>query len=292
MSRLGQQINIPTELLRSAVAVAEEGSYAKAAERLGLSQPAVSSQIKRLQKFVGSPVFERTSSGKLALTSKGKVVVALARKLLESSERILAFGRGVDDPQRLRVGLTTNYAEYLLSSLTGNEIAYQIQITTGYSAELAHILRTGDLDIACLADAPPDLGEPSFSWIEEFAWVCSRSFVFEPDRPIPLVACEGVLGDQMIGALERAGLAFTVAFSSADHNARVMATSAGMGLMSLPRRHVREPMIVATKFSLPPMSRVRMDVMVRPGIEPAKIAPLMKLLKALAPANFRRSVKK
>jgi hypothetical protein len=66
-----------------------------------------------------------------------------------------------------------------------------------------------------------------------------------------------------------------------------MATAAGMGLTALPERHIGEPLTIAKHIALPAMATLRMDVLVRAGIEPPKIARLMGLLKALAPANFR-----
>jgi DNA-binding transcriptional LysR family regulator len=283
-----EHINIPTEIMRTVVAVADVGDRKKASELLGLSRQRVSAHLKRLDKIAGGSVFETTpGDGKLAPTSRGKVVIALARRLLASNDEILALR----DDQRLRVGLTTNYAEYLLSQLTKEDILSSIQIITGYSAELAHLLANGSLDIACLANAPNNLGEPSFSWTERFAWVCNKDFAPRPGELLPLVACGGVLGETMFNALERANMPFSVTFSSSDHNARVMATAAGMGLTALPERHVRKPLIVAKHLPLPSMGTLRMDVLVRPGIEPSKIAQLMGFLKALAPANFRRTVK-
>jgi hypothetical protein len=58
----------------------------------------------------------------------------------------------------------------------------------------------------------------------------------QPGHPLPVVAYEGVLGERMIRALEGAGLLFSIAFSSADHGARIMATAAGMGIMGMPAR--------------------------------------------------------
>ncbi len=58
--------HIPTEIMRSVVAISEMGSLTKAAESLGLSQPALTAQIKRLQGLVGGEVFARTSSGATA----------------------------------------------------------------------------------------------------------------------------------------------------------------------------------------------------------------------------------
>lgn len=53
MHKIRPSLNIPTEIVRTIVAVAETGSMSKAGERLGLSQPAVSMQVKRLQRLIG-----------------------------------------------------------------------------------------------------------------------------------------------------------------------------------------------------------------------------------------------
>ena len=53
MQRRYQHTNIPTEIVRTIVVIAEAGSFSKAGERLGLSQPAISAQVKRLQMMVG-----------------------------------------------------------------------------------------------------------------------------------------------------------------------------------------------------------------------------------------------
>ncbi len=61
MHRRYQHINIPTEIVRTLVVIAEMGSFSKAGEKLGLSQPAISAQMKRLQVLVGGTIFERAT---------------------------------------------------------------------------------------------------------------------------------------------------------------------------------------------------------------------------------------
>ncbi len=68
--------NIPTDLLRTLVAVVDLRSFTKAAASLGLTQPAVSAQIKRLQFLLGGDVFDRSVQG-ISLTPQGEMVVEL-----------------------------------------------------------------------------------------------------------------------------------------------------------------------------------------------------------------------
>ena len=59
MHKRHQDLNIPVEIVRTVVAMSETGSLSKAGEGLGLSQPAVSSQIHRLQSLVGGALFSK-----------------------------------------------------------------------------------------------------------------------------------------------------------------------------------------------------------------------------------------
>ena len=77
--------NIPTDLLRTLVAVVDLHSFTKAANSLGVTQPAVSAQIKRLQQLIGADLFDRSGQS-MMLTSHGERVVARARRLLSLNE--------------------------------------------------------------------------------------------------------------------------------------------------------------------------------------------------------------
>ena len=77
--------NIPTELLRTLIAVVDLRSFTKAAQALGVTQPAVSAQIKRLQVLLGGDLFDKSAPG-VTLTEKGEVVVNYARRLLSIND--------------------------------------------------------------------------------------------------------------------------------------------------------------------------------------------------------------
>src|ERR1700760_1230564 len=91
MHRRHQHLNIPIEIVRTVVAISETGSLSKAAERLGLSQPAVSSQVKRLQNLVGGSLFLKTANG-TTTTDLGKLALLQARRILEANDQLLRLG--------------------------------------------------------------------------------------------------------------------------------------------------------------------------------------------------------
>ncbi|MCF8477121.1 MAG: LysR family transcriptional regulator, partial [Pseudolabrys sp.] len=83
--------NIPTDLLRTFVAVVDLRSFTKAAISLGVTQPAVSAQIKRLQFLIGDDIFDRSTHG-VRLTPHGEIVISYARRLLSLNDQIVHLG--------------------------------------------------------------------------------------------------------------------------------------------------------------------------------------------------------
>ncbi|WGR93791.1 LysR family transcriptional regulator [Bradyrhizobium sp. ISRA435] len=118
MHRPRQYSNIPTEIIRTVVAIAETGSLSKAGERLGLSQPAISSQVKRLQSLVGRALFVRTANG-TTTTELGKVAVQQARRILEANDQLLRLGGANGGSQLLRLGISTLLAEEFPQAAAG-----------------------------------------------------------------------------------------------------------------------------------------------------------------------------
>lgn len=80
-------MELDTRHLRVICTIAEAGSLTKAAARLGLSQPALTNQLRRIEKVLGGPLFVRTRQGTTA-TNLGEFVVARARPALGAIDRL------------------------------------------------------------------------------------------------------------------------------------------------------------------------------------------------------------
>src|SRR5580692_11183677 len=106
MHRRYQYINIPTEIIRTVIAISELGSFSKAGAKLGLSQPAISAQMKRLQGLVSGDVFEKAGGG-ISFTPMGRLILTHAKKLLDANDQILSIGGAENDAQQIRLGLST-----------------------------------------------------------------------------------------------------------------------------------------------------------------------------------------
>lgn len=86
-----------TDLLRSFVEVASQGSVSRAAARLGYSQPAVSQHLQRFERHVGGRLVERVSGG-VALTDLGRRVLPVARIAIFAADELAAIGLSLRGP--------------------------------------------------------------------------------------------------------------------------------------------------------------------------------------------------
>lgn len=104
--------------LKYFLAIVEEGSIRKAAERLGMSQPPLSRQIQQLEAGLKVELFERTGRG-MILTGAGQAMVAHARSLLErASQAQKDIHDGSDDPlRRLTIGYLDDFMNGFVSKL-------------------------------------------------------------------------------------------------------------------------------------------------------------------------------
>jgi molybdenum-dependent DNA-binding transcriptional regulator ModE len=104
-------MDVDTRLLRYFLAVAEEGSLTRAAERLFVSQPALTKQIRQLERLLGLPLFTRSRAG-MALTEPGRALADGLPAMLADWDSVLrattAAGRRASHV--LRVGFVASAA--------------------------------------------------------------------------------------------------------------------------------------------------------------------------------------
>jgi DNA-binding transcriptional LysR family regulator len=283
MHRRHQHINVPTEIIRTIVSIAETGSFSKTGEKLRLGQPAVSAQVKRLQLLVGGPLFEKAPGG-VTLTPRGRQILTHARKLIDANDQILSIGGAVQDSPPLRLGLASIYVDRFLACWQPDQFEGGIHFVSDHSAELARGLTDGYVDIACVIDPPATSGELIRRWTEQTVWVRSRHFVLSPGAPIPLVSWPGGLIDRSsIDALEKAGLNYRVVFSSADYEARVAAVRAKLGVMAVPARKVPDTLVTAQDYYLPKLDSLMAGIVVRAESRNARTEKVIAILNSLAP---------
>lgn len=268
MHRRYQHLSIPTEIMRSVVGISEAGSITKAAKLLGLSQPAISSQIKRIEHAVGGSIFQKSANGS-SPTELGKLVLVQARKILEANDQLLLLGGASSEHSFIRLGLSHVCSQWMMEAMSKADMA-EVSIYADNSAEIAKSLLDGFIDIGIfhrLAEMPTDsTAELIEQRDDEVTWVRSKDFTLSPGAPIPLLTWPGQIShDLMVQALERKGMIYRIAFSSPDYYARIQAAKAGIGLMLLPKRLVLAPLIVANEYYLPTLGIPKLMFCAREG---------------------------
>jgi LysR family hydrogen peroxide-inducible transcriptional activator len=162
--------------LRYLVAVAEHRHFGRAAEACFVSQPTLSTQLKKLEETLGVVLFER-SNRRVMLTPQGEQVVQQTQRILVELNALTALSEQLRDPMGgdLRIGIIPTIAPYLLPKvLAPLREAFpnlKIQLTEGQTANITRMLKHGDLDATLLA---LPLGEEN---VEEVA-LLDEDFVF------------------------------------------------------------------------------------------------------------------
>jgi DNA-binding transcriptional LysR family regulator len=137
--------------LRYFVAVAEEGSFTRAAERLWIAQPGLSTQIRRLESELGVQLFERHTRG-VDLTNAGELFLERARAALAAAEAARSTCRDLEAGLvgTIRLGISTgagwHHAPELLETFGRERPAVEITVFESYGGTLLRDLRDGRLD--------------------------------------------------------------------------------------------------------------------------------------------------
>lgn len=282
MLRRFQYVNIPTDIMRSVACIVELGSYSKAAERLGLSQPAISAQIKRLQVLVGGAVFERTAGG-VELNERGKLLMPLLRKALEANDQILQIGGAAQDPRPLRIGVSFVYGERIIRDNSAAKLR-GVNFICDHSVDLMRGLADGYIDV-CAAFAPvASAGKVISHWKEKLVWIRSADFSLSAGAPVPLISWPGMLLDQIsIKLLEANGIAYRLAFTSFEQSCRFAAVRAGLGVMITPDWAIPDGLVAAKEYYLPPIPPVEAAIMISHTVSDDGVRNATSLLSTLAP---------
>lgn len=275
-------MDIDLRLLRSFVQMHEAGSISRAAERMACTQAAMSMRLKMLETEIGAPLFRRIPQG-LETTPRGAELYAKALGVLHAYDEMLSQARIGGTVEKLRLGMPDDYAlGWLGAVLPGLETA-EVDLCCDLSAHLMAGVQKGDLDLALVTLAARPVQAVAMREVA-LHWVGSTTAT-----PARLAAYpEGcVFRRAMTGALEAAGLGWSLALQSRNHagifaavraGVAVTAVAAGTAPADLPE-HVSAP-------GLPPLPKVPVYLVAPP--QPRRIARKVqdRLIAALQMDRF------
>ena len=256
------------------VALAEEGGFGAAAQRMNVSQPALSQQVKELETRLHATLVERLPRG-IRLTRSGAEVLERARRVLAEVgdlERAVRLGGGLSG--RLTLGLIPTVAPYLLpgalTRLRAHDVTLDIRVSEAQTAPLLTALGEGRLDAAVVAAPVHQSGVETLSLVEDrFLYAVSdRHSDRLPRRPRPeavggetlLLLDEGhCLADQ---ALSVCGLARRprIDFGAASLTTLAGLVAEGLGVtllpeLAVPHERAAAPGLALRRFARPEPAR-------------------------------------
>ncbi|TXL69324.1 LysR family transcriptional regulator [Vineibacter terrae] len=151
--------------LRNFVTLAETLNFHRAAERLHITQPPLTTSIRKLEEEFGVPLFTRTARG-VKLTAAGRSALASARRALRvaNETRLAALSGAAGEEGMLRLGFIGSATYVLLPRLIPRfrqlYPRVQLQLRESVTANLLADLRSGDLDAALIRVPIPAVDVP------------------------------------------------------------------------------------------------------------------------------------
>ncbi|MET9491929.1 LysR family transcriptional regulator [Nocardia sp. NPDC006630] len=222
--------------LRYFVAVAEELHFRRAAERLFISAPTLSQQIRAIEREIGGPLLIRGSQG-VELTAAGEVLLKNSRTVLEAAEIALRETRMVANPECavFRLGVVNGAPSWLParieSLLKARQPGARVVLTGGPTADQVRLLDREDVDLAVLrmpVRLPEHLTSTAIA-VEELGIVMSREHPLALRSTIEPVHLRGQelimfardsapeLHDSLLAQLREQGAAVALSESAMSH---------------------------------------------------------------------------
>ena len=242
--------------LRYFCAVAETGSFSRAAEQSHVSQPSLSQQILKLEDELGARLFDRLGRS-VRLTELGKTFLPRAHAVLRELEA--AKGDVVEGKEFIggpvTVGVIPTVAPYFLPPrLTAFSRKFpQVRVTVveEITPVLLDRLRAGTIDVAILAlplrghefDAVPLLTERLFAALPKKHKFNSRPSLFLKDlraEPFLLLRDGHCFRDTAVAACDRARLRPQIVFESGQFSSLLSMVGAGMGVSIVPEMAIEK----------------------------------------------------
>jgi len=242
--------------LRYLVAVAEHRHFGKAAEACFVSQPTLSTQVRKLEDYLGVTLIERTSR-QVLLTPTGEKLVDQARVVLREADELVKIARQARDPfgGEFRLGIIPTVAPYLLSRILPTIRAHfpslEIQLVEAQTETITRELRQGRLDAVILAlpvsgehlHAVPLYAEPFYVAVSPQHPMYGRNSVTDADldsHEVLLLEDGHCLRDQALEVCNRAGAVENTHFSATSIETLRHMVAANIGITLMPELAVDE----------------------------------------------------
>ncbi|MBD9609169.1 DNA-binding transcriptional LysR family regulator [Pseudomonas sp. PvR086] len=270
-------------LLKTFVTVVDEEGFSRAAEKLHLTQSAVSGHVRRLEEQIGKPLLRRTTRSQ-RLTPDGERLVAYARTILALNRDAWAELTRTPFHGRLRIGVSEDFVESRLMR-TFQDFAAQypgmeIDVQVGIPGTLLALMKQGHLElvIGSLCETS-DTG--LLLWQEPLVWAWSAQPVTELPTPLPLALFPEPCPYREVALtqLARAGIAQRTAMLCSSTAGLRAAALAGFAVAPMPVSQLGQGLaVLGAEQGLPDLPDAQFRLFSAPEADQAIVAAVTQLI--------------
>ena len=223
-------VNLPTNLLRSFVAIVDAGSMLNATEHVFVTQSALSLQIRRLEEMVQQSLFTREGR-RLTLTPAGNVMLDYARRVLSLHDEAIAALSAKQFSGPVRVGMVQDFADTLLAGVLGRfaelHPSSHIYARVAGTVELSKLLDRNELDVV-VGFAPAGAGPAVLS--APMRWLGDEELCRRDVLPLAVLEKPCLFRESAISSLEAAGRRYRIAVETPNLSTLRAAVQARLGV--------------------------------------------------------------
>src|SRR5690606_30595891 len=174
--------------LQTFVAIADTGSFTRAANEVHRTQSAVSMQMRRLEERIGKPLFQKDGRTN-RLTEEGERLLSYARRMLRLNRETLAAFDDTSLEGQVRIGSPDDYADRFLPEIMGrfarSNPRVELSVVCEPTINLAELVRRGQLDIALVTQCE-DVRPAEIVRHEPLLWVTSANHWVHEEGVLPM----------------------------------------------------------------------------------------------------------
>lgn len=239
--------------MKTFVAIAESGSFTRAAENVHKTQSAVSMQMRRLEERVGKSLFVRVGR-QSRLTENGERLLHYARRLVQLNDETLAAFDDSELAGLVRLGTPDDYADRflpeILARFSRSNPKAEVSVVCAPTPNLADLISHDELDVAIITHVQKK-GRKHVDLVrrEPLLWVVSARHAVENEMPLPLALGRATCDWRAaaIQALGQQNREHRLLYSSWNSTAVGAAVLAGLAISVLPESALRPGMRVLTE---------------------------------------------
>ncbi len=288
---------LDSDVLQSFVAIAESGSFTRAAHQVFRTPAALSMQIKRLEEQLGQQLFIREAR-QVRLTAEGEILLSYSRRLLKLNQEAVSQFLSPALSGKVRFGMSDDVGTRILPSVLGQfartHPGIQVDVMVGRSTDMIKQLDLGKLDLVLVTGGNEGQDESRGKVVhtEPLVWAGREGGIATQQSPLPVALAErGCVWRRLaLAALDQEGIPYRIAYVNESTAGQEAALIADLAVGPMPRSLIRPPLSPLTSNStLPALGDYQMIMIQHPRSTPAVSAIAGYVADSFAQQSSSRS---